>query len=329
MSEFCGGKVIKIDNMTKHPEADNLSLIDVDGYNVIVRTADFNLNDLAIHISQDAIVPLDNPKFSFLKKPRIGAMRLRGIFSTGLLVKADSDMFEGQDVQELLGITKYEEPEYNSSGNNKSIFTTKAPKGPQPSWAPSDYDLDGLRKYKRMLTEGEEVVILEKLDGQNFRACMMKDQLWVGSHHRWILPGNNDVWWQNAIKYDLENKLKQYEGKLIFGECIGQNRKMHYGLYKDEIDMLVFDVYDVVERRFMDYDVVLALCSELGLRAVPELYRGPWNTDLIALAEGPSMLTDKHIREGFVVKPTIEKMQHGHRVILKYPSETYLINKHK
>ena len=58
---------------------------------------------------------------------------------------------------------------------------------------------------------------------------------------------------------------------------------------------------------------------------VPMLYKGPWNLELIALAEGKTTLAS-HVREGFVVKPTKERWdQHIGRVIFKMIGEGYML----
>ena len=62
----------------------------------------------------------------------------------------------------------------------------------------------------------------------------------------------------------------------------------------------------------------------------PVLYRGPWQ-GLDAhrhLAEGRTTIGDGHVREGFVVKPVVERFDDRiGRVILKLHGEGYLTKK--
>jgi hypothetical protein len=62
---------------------------------------------------------------------------------------------------------------------------------------------------------------------------------------------------------------------------------------------------------------------------VPVLYRGPWSAALASHAEGKSIVaTASHIREGFVVRPTMERWdERVQRVILKLIGEEYLLRK--
>ena len=82
-------EVFKVGELTKHPNADSLSILMVfDNYQTVVRTSDFIPGDLACYIPPDNIVP-DTPQFEFLKGHRhIKAAKLRGIMSQGLVLAA-------------------------------------------------------------------------------------------------------------------------------------------------------------------------------------------------------------------------------------------------
>lgn len=106
--------VIRVKSIQKHPNADTLSFIDVDGVNVIFRTGDFNEGDLAVYVPVEAVVPLKRREFAFLKTKdgqethRVKAKRLRGLYSEGLLVPVEFFENEGDDVAVKRGIVKYE-----------------------------------------------------------------------------------------------------------------------------------------------------------------------------------------------------------------------------
>jgi predicted RNA-binding protein with EMAP domain len=67
MSSFAC-EVVEVKGLMKHPNADTLSITPVFGYPVVVRTTDFKEGDKAVYVPVDAIVPLENTKFSFLQK---------------------------------------------------------------------------------------------------------------------------------------------------------------------------------------------------------------------------------------------------------------------
>lgn len=118
--------------LEKHPDADSLSLVEIDGYVVVVRTEDWINEDRGAYIPPDNVVDVTRPEFKWLDsgivgrtQERIKARRFRGIMSQGLLVPIpveDPDiMFHiqpikykfnvGDDVTEYFGVTRYQSPE--------------------------------------------------------------------------------------------------------------------------------------------------------------------------------------------------------------------------
>ena len=105
--------VIRIGEVIKHEGADTLAITEVDGRPVIMRLGEYATGDLAVYVPIDSLVPVTDPRFAFLKPNAVGmsrikAMRLRGVFSMGLLVKPDADMTEG------------EEPDLGANGDDAS-----------------------------------------------------------------------------------------------------------------------------------------------------------------------------------------------------------------
>lgn len=142
--------------LEKHPNADSLSIVKVFGYTCIVKTSDFEGVPLAAYVPADYMAS-DAPEFSFLgDKKRIRAMRLRGIYSEGLLIKARPHWKIGDNVAGELGVTKYEPPEDMSTGGENES---------QPDWFHLYTDIESWRRYPDKLSEGEEVNIVEKIHG--------------------------------------------------------------------------------------------------------------------------------------------------------------------
>jgi len=324
MSEF-HVTVVELGKIGKHPNGDNLEITTVlGGYPVIMRKGDFQTGDKAIYIPVDAMVPAKDPRFSFLTDDelklwvRVKAKKLRGIFSMGLLIKAEPGMEVGQNVQELLGIKKYEPPEEgaHTGGENEK----------DPGFLPSYTDIEGLRKYKNLLTVGEEVVLTEKIHGANARFVFRDGRLWCGSHHQIKKEDQANLWWRAAKQYQLDTKLQACEETVLYGEVYGQVQKgFGYDISPGLIGLRIFDAYDPTQGKYLDWSDLEKLCTTLALPMVPMLYKGPWNLELIALAEGKTTLAS-HVREGFVVKPTKERWdQHIGRVIFKMIGEGYML----
>ncbi len=325
MSEF-NVRVIKIGPTEKHPNADTLSITYVDGdkslgYPVIFRTGDFVEGQLAVYVPIDSIVP-DLPEWSFLGgHRRIKARKLRGVFSMGLLTASKPEWTESQNVQQELGIEKWE-PETS----NLNILNTE--NEVDPGFLPVYTDIEGLRKHKTVLVSGEEVIVTEKLHGANSRVLFKNNQLWVGSHKNIKRFDERNLWWKLAAEYGLQEKLATIPDIALYGEAYGQVQDLKYGITAG-VKLAIFDAMNVETRRYFDYDDFKALATKLGLPTVPELYRGPWTQDLLSLAEGKTTIPNAdHVREGFVVRPITERWDHKcARVILKMIGEGYLLRK--
>jgi RNA ligase (TIGR02306 family) len=332
MSEF-HVLVVEIGKFGKHPNADSLSITQVMGdYPCIFRTGDFQTGDKAVYIPVDSLCPAKDPRFSFLTDDelkqwvRVKAKKLRGIFSMGLLIKADPSWEVGTNVQELLGIRKYEPPEEgaHTGGENEK----------DPGFLPCYTDIEGLRKYKHLLVPGEEVVLTEKIHGANARFVYATGRLWCGSHHQIKKEDQANLWWRAAKKYQLDTILQQAQDIVLYGEVYGQVQDLKYGASPNELYLAFFDAYDPTLGRYMHFHDFKNLLIKLGLPMVPMLYVGPWEEgSLCQLCNGKTTVPtamQMHCREGFVVRPTTERWDnHVGRVILKMPGEDYLLRKQK
>lgn len=337
-------RVVQIGEIIKHSNADSLGITEVDGRPCIVRLGQWNQGDLAIYVPIDSLCPASDERFAFLAgqhspdpegRCRVRAMRLRGVFSMGLLIKPTNKELgladeiahthglrseTDADLRRFMGIGIYEPPIPTGGGETER----------DPGFLPV-YDIESVRKWGPVvLTEGEEVVICEKIHGANGRFAWHRDRLWCASRTQFYKPGEG-MWQRVAEAERLADKLASTcPGIAIYGEVYGQVQDLRYG--KSGANLVVFDALDIDRRRWLDYDEYRDLTERLGLLRVPELYRGPWSPDLAALAEGDSVLaglnTVKHVREGWVLKPVRERTHPElGRVILKRHGEGYLTRK--
>ena len=111
----------KIKSITKHPNADSLSIVTVLGYQAIVALDRYKVGDHVIFIQPDTVLP-DKEWASFYKSKsnRVKAIKLRGVWSMGIVESvellytqcddgcADLSSLEGYEVSNILGIKKYE-----------------------------------------------------------------------------------------------------------------------------------------------------------------------------------------------------------------------------
>lgn len=368
-------QVVKIEKIEKHPYADNLSIATVLGdYPVIIKTGDFATGDIAGYLPIDTIVP-DTEKFYFLcpkkyektidpaymevvdkpvgpKYPLgsvperyriIKAKRLRMVYSQGLLVplhdyfnQFDAVAMEiiqpGYSLVDVIGLKKWEEDEEeNVSVKKTRTNAEKAPSG----WAIPHYDIDGVRKYLDALAPDEEIVLTEKVHGSNAAFCHDGTRLWVKSRNFYKKMDPDDMWWDVALRYDLENKLKAYPNMVFFGEVYGQVKGFRYDTTVQDKQLLTkvrfFDIFDVKKMRYLDYDDFVVMVKEAGLDAMPELYRGKWvgKETMYPYAEGLTTLGGKHIREGWVLRTVKERYEPrlDSRMQVKLVGEGYNLQK--
>lgn len=327
-------RVVRLGVITKHPNADTLSIVNVDGRPCVVKTGIWSEGDIAIYIPIDSMVSLDDDRFAWLKKNpdqtgrfRIRASRLRGTLSMGILIPAEEGMSVGDEVSNLLGIYAYEPPIDISNGEMER----------DPGFLPC-YDIESLRKWSKVLTLGEEVVLTEKIHGANGRFAFHAGRLWCASRTTFKREGTGSMWWAVAERYNLAERLaKICPGVALYGEVYGQVQDLRYGQLG--ADLVIFDAFDIINRSWLDHDMLETLIRNLNadetqpeIKMVPILYRGPWTDDLDDLAEGSSVVGlingEKHVREGFVIRPTKERydLELG-RVLLKLHGVGFLTRK--
>jgi RNA ligase (TIGR02306 family) len=350
-------QVVRIGEVTKHPNADRLSITKVHGdYPVVFQSTEFKSGDLAVYVPVDAVVPATE-EWAWLgdkeKHRRIKAKRLRGVFSMGLLTAAPAGTTEGQDVAELMGITRFddeapeEKPRHPEAKHLTfwqrvwlfiySIFfptTKKASERHRPrlKHLPGVYDIEPFRRYgTSTFRDGEVVVVTEKIHGQNASYVHDGKNFFGKSRTRWRDMNDDNTWAQVARRYDLEHKLSTKPGILLFGETYGNNADMAYGVDKTKEGgdrFAAFDAYDTNKGQWLNHYEFEALCNTLDIPTAPVLATIQWGPDsyeyLLPFAEGQTTMRGaKHVREGFVVKSVNERPAGLPRSILKLAGEGY------
>lgn len=314
-------EVVRIKDLEPHPNADALDLVRIDGFVCAVRRGSFAVGDLAVYVEPDYVVPPEG-EFAFLsgdgKPVRIKAKKLRGIYSMGLLVPAPNGAAEGDDVMERLGIMRFEPQMSVSSGGEVE--------SPPPSLAHvPKYDLESWRRYRHIFTEGEPVVITEKIHGANARFAWRDGRMWCGSRTQWKRSSESNLWWQ-ALRQNpwIEDLCRAWHDCVIFGEVFGQVQDLKYGAKPGQVMFRVFDVLKGGGEWVDAADLLTLIPTD---HVVPRLYFGPYTHETCeALALGNSTIVGaKHCAEGIVIKPAHERTDaHLGRVALKLVSNRYL-----
>ena len=348
-----------------HGNADSLEIVDVFGYAVVVRRDDWVGKDLAIYIPPDSIVDTRRPEFHFLIPDaradgtyRVKAKKLRGIVSFGMLVRAPADAVLGEDYALRLGITHYEPPLANERVDSDKYFMGAESASAPDVYSPK-YDLEAFRRYHSLLTVGEMVTIVEKLDGSNSRFLCKDGEMHCGSRTGWKrefprTPTRNELliagcpedkvdemvaraesrakkpclWWEVLRKTPaLEKYCRDNEGHVVYGEVFGSVNCIKYG-FPDGNRFAAFDV--LVGTTWLGTQKSNSLLNSAGVPICPVVADAvPYDFEMVcAAAEGLTLVGgEKHgiIREGVVVTPSNER-EHPKvgRVKLKCVSGAFL-----
>jgi RNA ligase (TIGR02306 family) len=264
-------EVCKVNEVTEHPNADRLSIVTIKGFNCIVGLDNYKVGDLVVFVPPDCIIPaplIEKYELDYLKNNgRTGTVKLRGYISQGLILDVPSPKYkEGDNVAEVMGITKYEVAEPSFAPQPKKSSRKKL----NPNFDKYT-DIENIKHYPDVFTSDDVVVVTEKLHGCNMRAANLEisinrnqpllSRTWsfirknlfrqkyefvYGSHNVQIGASTKrrsfygtDVWGQIAKKYNLREVIPQ--DYIIYGEIYGPGiQDLTYGT--KEIDFAVFDI---------------------------------------------------------------------------------------
>jgi RNA ligase (TIGR02306 family) len=327
----------RVDSIVPIAGADAIECAVIGGWSVVVKKDEFKIGDLAVYCEIDSWIPTElAPFLSKGKEPRVyngvsgerlKTVRLRGQISQGLLLSRFvvldkiGEIFEGQDVSEILGIQKWEaEIPAQLAGVTKGLF---------PSFIQKT-DQERVQNLVEVIAETARThhrfEVTEKLEGSSMTVFMRDGEFGVCSRNLELKFSESNAFWAAAIKYDIENKMRLIglNDIAIQGELIGPGIQGNiYNLTTPEFH--VFDVYNIREGEYLTPQLRRDIVAMLQLKHVPvimsDVMLPSGNVqDILAMAEGKSMLNDKQEREGIVFKSVIGG------VTFKAISNRYLIS---
>jgi len=313
----------RIESVRDIPDADRIESIEVmcgEGgkWMAIAQVGEFQTGDLCEVYLQDAILPDDDKRFRFMEKYRfrVKMIRLRGVPSEALVVPLEDDvagMLVGADITSVRGVKKYtKELPANLRGIARGSFPSFIPKTDEPNF----------QKVPRLVAKIQEdwFYTTQKCDGTSCTFYMDADgNFGVCSRNIEYVYSKDSVYWRLARKYNLQELMKNMPEIAIQAEGVGPGiQKNRMGL--DDIEIRVFDVYDIEGRRYWDGAEVYAMCNEIGLPMVKILHTLEGGTILTSddwreLAIGT--YDNGQQQEGIVVRPVIEDSVMGQRVSFK------------
>ena len=323
-------KVVPI-MLEPHTNSDTLSIVRVDGWTCVVKTESWVGQTKAIYIAPDYVVDTTRPEFAWLNKPghstkhRVRVQKLRGVTSYGFLIPAPDDAILGENYLERLQVERYE-PELHALSTKGASC-----QGPNGYWPV--YDLDNYYNRTALLTEGEEVVISEKLEGSTGRFVFTHGKMFAGCKE-WKMEDPNSLWWQCLEQNPWIKKFCEASpDHMLYGEIYGHLKGFPYGRTSNQVFFRAFDIFYKGQWLNFDEAVWLATLNDDCMTTdetkwVPILYRGPFNIeDTKALSEGQTTVPNvTHIKEGVVLQPVPDKTHPKYgRIKLKIVGSDYLL----
>jgi RNA ligase (TIGR02306 family) len=231
----------KIGSISEIPNADNIELVTVGGWNAITKKGEYKVDDKVVVATTDAVIPQALSDLmevtNYLRKgQRVRTVKLRGVYSECLLIpfkylapkSLENNVNEGDDMMRILGITKYEPPVKTVQ---LSVGGRKIKYHQNPNFKVY-YKFPNQKNVPDMFSEEDEVVITRKLHGTNARYGIVRKKklsIWdrvkmffgnqwaafeyvYGSHN--VEKGSDsqgfydtDVWKTVANNYDIRGKL--------------------------------------------------------------------------------------------------------------------------
>lgn len=219
--------------------------------------------------------------------------------------RTKGELFSDESVQKILRL-----------GGVIHEFTdyVKYPRTLHLPWSPGATEDDRVHSDLSSF-ESEEVVVTEKMDGEN--TSLYRDHYHARSIDASSHPSQS---WTRALHAQIAWQIP--EGWRLCGENLYAKHSIEYKSLKSFL--LVFSVWDE-RNRCLSWDATQEWCALLGLKTVPVLYRGMWDENRIRDSDRISGLD----HEGYVVRVTREfSFSEFRRVVGKFVRRGHVQTSH-
>lgn len=359
-------QLVQIERIEEHPNADRLSIAHFAGWQTVVPKGAYSVGQAVVYVPISSVLAIQLEEILFppdskikLDKSRVKSIKIRGALSQGMVVDPRDQELQrafpaltkahlGDDVADLLGITKYEPPapHYQQHGTPR-----KGSWKNHPDFAKYT-DVENWKYYPELFKPEELISVTEKVHGTSARygrylrnphsrlrllhrflekvGLRSKTEFVYGSRNIQLQTGGpqyyrDDVYAQVGKALKLDQILS--EGESIYGEIVGPGIQKGYTYGVEEGHE--FYAYDVrTGNEYLSPPEFREWCLVRSIPMVPVIYEGPRDlADIDALAHGPSVVAPvaQPVREGIVVKPVEEGRAFIGRKVLKRISDDYLL----
>lgn len=300
--------------------ADKIELAVIGGWNCVIQKNAYKVGDLVVVATTDAVIPVDLSDrmevTSYLRKgQRVRTVKLRGVYSECLIIPTKfipgigEIYYDGTDMMELMGISKWEPPvQMRQLSSGKKVRYQDNPN------FHVYYKFPNLKNAPDMFTEKDLVEITRKIHGTNARFGIVKKSkisLWdkivkflgnkwveyefvVGSHN--VEKGSDsqgfydtNVWYEIAEKYNIKEKMWDIAkfrgaedigtGMTLYGEIYGAGIQKGYDYGLEDIRLVGFDVS--INGQYVDTaKAAYIITAHFRVPYVPILWTGMWSKEI-------------------------------------------------
>lgn len=339
------------------PNADNIELATIGGWDVVVRKGDHEVDMMVIYFEIDSWIPHEIAPFLFKKEKdikvyeNVKGMRLKSMkfparfgspLSQGLVmnVKDLPERFHAQimqrlvvgaDLTELLGILKYDEEDFQykrgtaSSEERKTNWPSFLRKTDQERIQNLCKELDTYKHWAFEATEkidGSSMTMLVKESMDGAREDMVCSRNWLLND---ACPDQKtkEVFCKFAEPFLAQMRANNFVNLAFQGELIGPTiQRNRYAT--DDLKFYLFDIFDVQKQEYLSAEQRRVVVNQLDMMHCPVIAMSYVfeTTDIktiLARAEGKSAIADC-AREGIVFKCTTNPS-----ISFKVISNTYLL----
>jgi len=344
----------RIATVWPHDNADRLAMAQLASmsYQFVIPKDTYQPGDLVVYFPIDSILPEPliaalglTGKLSGVEKNRIKTLRLRGAISQGIVAKPETVIpdwtpqnawQEGDDITELLGVTRYDPPPMVSEAG---VLVRMPP-------MVSVYDIEGAERFAAQVETylmDQPVIITEKLEGSHWSISLLADGAIAVCRRHYRIQPDPEIehdWFKVARVSGIRDKLPAIKAFLeermgralriltLRGEVIGPSVQGNiYALRERQV--WVFEVE--ANGQPIDAPLYVELVEKFQIVHAPILANGvtlrAWlaGRTVAEASNGASLLNTKTLREGIVIRPLIEARNEAlGRVIIKQRSPEYL-----
>jgi len=330
----------KVTDIQEIVGADAIEVAVVGGWKVVTKKGEYKPGDLCVYCEIDSFLPIKE-EFEFLRKSsykkmgdqegfRLKTIKLRGQVSQGLILPVSvvpitqfataSELPEGLDVTEMLGIVKYEPP-------IPAELAGKV-KGPFPSFL---HKTDEERvqnisvEYSAMCYRSDhKFYVTEKLDGSSATFYLRNGEFGVCSRNLELLETEGNTFWKVAREMNIEEKLSSLgKNVCLQGELIGEGIQGNPYKIKGQT-VKFFNAFDIDNGVRYTMPKFVEIMENCGFDYVPFLdmdFMLPNSVEgMLKYAEGSSVLNRNTEREGVVIR------SYDTKISFKAISNKFLLN---